>query len=68
MKHERVTGLIAMAFFGPLAAACYIHGAYFPNEASGLELTFGLFICGFAFLIGLVQFITGEVYESAGDA
>ena len=60
MNDARKAGLIAMGIFGPMAWADVHFSLRYPNETSGFCLTFGLFILGFAFLMGLAQFVTGE--------
>ena len=60
MNDARKAGLIAMAIFGPMAVGDVYFSLHYPNETSGFMLTFGLFILGFAFLMGFAQFVTGE--------
>ena len=60
MKHERKTGLIAMSIFGPMLVAVEYTEFHWVNETSGFGIVFGGFLLGFAFLMGLAQFITGE--------
>lgn len=60
MNDARKAGLLAMGIFGPMAVGDFFWNVYYPNEGSGFLLTFGLFILGFGFLMGLVQFVTGE--------
>lgn len=56
-----------MAVFGAMAVGDFVWNVYWPNEGSGFLLTFGLFIPCFGFLIGFVQFVTGE-YPPSGAA
>jgi hypothetical protein len=59
MKQERKRGLLAMGIFGAMGVANYVTAVYFTNETSGFMLTFGSFILGFAFVMGLREFICG---------
>jgi hypothetical protein len=61
MKHERKTGLIAMSIFGPMLVAMEYAEFHWVNETTGFVGVFGGVILSLAFLMGLVQFITGEV-------
>ena len=60
MNDARKSGLLVMAIFGLGAWADVHFSLAYPNETSGFCLTFLLFILGFAFLMGFVQFVTGE--------
>jgi hypothetical protein len=60
VNDARKSGLLAMAIFGAMGVGDFCWAVYYPNEASGLLLTFGLFILVFGFLMGFVQFVTGE--------
>lgn len=48
-----------MGIFGAMGVANYVTAVYFTNETSGFMLTFGSFILGFAFVMGLREFICG---------
>ena len=49
-----------MAIFGSMLVAVEYTEFHWVNETSGFGIIFGGFLLGFAFLMGLVQFITGE--------
>ena len=49
-----------MAIFGSMLVAVEYTEFHWVNETSGFGIIFGGFLLGFAFLMGFVQFVTGE--------
>jgi hypothetical protein len=60
MNDARKSGLLAMAIFGTMFVAVEYTEFHWVNETSGFGIIFGGFLLGFAFLMGFVQFVTGE--------
>jgi hypothetical protein len=65
MNEARKAGLLAMVIFGSMFVANGYVAIHWENETSAFALTFGSFLLGFSFLMGLVQFIVGEFPPSS---